>query len=116
MEQIRKADERTRKAVTTEIVTEQGVVVNEERAAELFGLTDIAPRHMFKELLEIWSENFPATKAMWFDFCCEQIMFGAQRQLSVIRHASLRTSRGQTDFTPVLSRTRRLPFAGCYAI
>ena len=112
MEQVRKADEKARKAVSKEVVTEHGVVVDAQNAAELFGLTDIAPRQMFRELFEIWREKFPSTEAIWFDSCCEQIMSGAQRKSSVIRHAPLRTSQGQREFTPVVTRTSRLPFAG----
>lgn len=112
IERIRKADERERRNLSREVVREHGVVVEEARAANLFGLTDLAPRHMFKELLEIWGESFPGAEAAWFDSCCEQIMVGAQRQLPVIRRAPLRKARGESFFTPVLSRTRRLPFAG----
>jgi hypothetical protein len=112
MESVGKAEERARKAISKEVITEQGVVVDTGRAAELFGLTDIAPRHVLKELLQKWRENFPSTEATWFDSCCEQMMLSAQREWPVIRHAPLRTPRGETEFTPVVSRTRRLPFAG----
>jgi hypothetical protein len=112
VEKVERAEEKDRRAVARDVVAEQGVVVDgDSRVAELFGLTDLAPRHMFKELLKTWGGKFPAEQAAWFDSCCDQIMAGALRQFPVIRWAPLREVNGEAEFTPVLSLTRRLPFA-----
>jgi hypothetical protein len=112
IDQLKNVGEVERKQRAREVIREYGVVVEgDARVAELFGLTDLAPRHMFNELLRTWSEKFPAANPTWFDSCCEQIMIGAQRQFPLIRWAPLRQVGGESDFTPVLSRTRRLSFA-----
>jgi hypothetical protein len=109
---IKAAPEGERRAKARELVTEHGVVVEGgERTAELFGLANLSPRHAFKEMLRTWSEKTQATESLWFDSCCEQIASAALRQFPVIRPATLREANGDAEFTPALSRTRRLPFA-----
>jgi hypothetical protein len=113
IETIIRAVESERKGLACQVIRDHGVVVEgDARAAELFGLTDLAPRHMFKELLKTWSEKFPGVDAIWFESCCEQILVGAQRQFPVICWAPLRKVGSESDFIPVISRTRVLPFAG----
>jgi hypothetical protein len=63
-------------------------------------------------LLTLWKDKYPDADATWFDSCCEQIMTAARREFPVIRWTPMREISGDSDFTPVLSRVRRLPFAG----
>lgn len=112
IDRLREVGETERKQLAREIVEEHGVVAEgDSRVAELFGLTDLAPRHLVNDLVTTWREKFPTANPAWFDSCCEQIMVGAQRQFPVIRWAPLRKVGGEADFTPVLSRSRRLSFA-----
>lgn len=109
---IKTAPEAERQDKVRELVTDHGVVVEGgERTAELFGLANLSPRHPFKEILRTWSEKLQGAEPLWFNSCCEQIVAGAQRQFPVIRPATLREANGEAEYTPALSRTRRLPFA-----
>jgi hypothetical protein len=109
---IKSAPEQDRVAKAREIVTDFGVVVEGgERTAELFGLANLSPRHAFKDMLRTWAEKAHGAEPLWFYSCCEQIAAGALRQFPVIRPATLREANGDVEFTPALSRTRRLPFA-----
>jgi len=109
---IKGAPEGERRAIACQLVTDHGVVVEGgERTAELFGLANLSPRHSLKELVRTWSEKTPGIEPVWFHSCCEQIAASALRQFPVIRPATLREANGDAEFTPALSRTRRLPFA-----
>lgn len=96
-----------------EIVREHAVVVKSDgRAAHLFGLAYLSERQMFKDLLAAWQEHYPTSDPTWFDSCCEQIRASARRGFPVIQWTPLREVGGETEFTPVLSRVKRLPFVG----
>lgn len=96
-----------------EIVKEHAVVAKSDtRAAQLFGLAYFSDGQKFKDLLRVWQDAFPTSDPTWFDSCCEQIMVSARRGFPIIQWTPLREVGGDSDFTPVLSRVKRLPFGG----
>lgn len=96
-----------------EIVKDHAVVVKSDaRAAQLFGLAYLSERQMFKDLLKAWVDAYPTSDPTWFDSCCAQIMASARRGFPLIQWTPLREVGGETEFTPVLSRIKRLPFGG----
>jgi hypothetical protein len=109
---IKAAPEDTRRLVAREVVTEHGVVIDgSERTAELFGLANLAPRHAVKEILRTWVEKAQGAEPAWFHSCCDQMAAAALRQFPVVRPAPLKSANGDAEFTPALSRTRRIPSA-----
>ena len=109
---IEAAPEDERGALAREVVTEHGVALDGgERTAELFGLANLAPRHAVKELLRTWGERSQGAQPKWFSSCCDQIAAAALRRFIGIRPATLKSANGDAEFTPVLSRARRLPSA-----
>ena len=112
VEVIKAAPEQERSQVAIDVVTEHGVVIDgTERTAELFGLANLAPRHGVKDLLRTWREKTRGAEPLWFTSCCDQLVAGALRQFPVIRPVALRPPNSDAEFTPALSRTRRLPSA-----
>lgn len=110
---MEQASESERVKLSHQIVKDYGVVVESDaRAAQLFGLAGLPNRMRFEDLLKIWMDKYPDTETTWFDSCCEQIMRGAGRGFPVIRQTPMRKVGGDSDFTPVLSRIRQVPFAG----
>ena len=92
-----------------EVVREYAVVVGSDpRAAQMLGLARLTEKTQFKELLRLWSEQYPAEDASWFDSCCEQIVVGARGEFPVIRLTPLREVGGEKKLTPVLSRVKRI--------
>ena len=99
-------------SVAYQIVKEHGVVVNSDpRAAQLFGQNSFRDRLEFQELLTIWKQRFPTMDATWFESCCDQIGVGSRRKFPIVRQSPLRDVSGESDYTPVLSRVKRMPFA-----
>lgn len=112
VEEIKSAKEAGRRATARALVAEHGIVLDgSERTAELFGLANLAPRHSFKEILKIWDEKSKGAEPQWFYSCCDQIAAAARREFPFIRPVTLKSANGEAEFTPALSRTRRLPFA-----
>jgi hypothetical protein len=111
VEKLELASSADRVKVSRQIVEGHGVVVKSDaRAAALFGLNGLQEKHKFGDLLRTWKDNFPRADATWFDSCCEQIMVGARREFPVIRWARLREVGSESEYTPVLSSVKRLPF------
>lgn len=100
-----------RMKLSREILTEHAVVVKSDpRAAQLFGLANITDKNKFNDLLQLWKQRFPAKDATWFDSCCEQIRVGARMGFPVIWRNPMKTVGDDSEYTPVLSRVRRIPF------
>src|SRR5205085_123275 len=100
-------------AMSHEVVKEFGVVADSDsRAAQMLGLTHISEKTKFKELLRLWSEQYPAGDASWFDSCCEQIVVGARGEFPIIRWTPLREVGGEEGFTPALTRIKRISQVG----
>jgi hypothetical protein len=88
------------------------VVESDARAAQLFGQAGFPSRMKFEALLKTWKGTYPDAEPTWLDSCCEQMMMGARRGFPIIRWTPMREVGGDADFTPVLSRVRRVPFGG----
>ena len=113
VERMEQASESERVKLSHQIVRDYGVVVESDaRTAGLFGRAGFPSRMKFEALLRTWKGKSPDAEATWFDSCCEQIMRGAGRGFPVIQWTPMREVGGDSDFTPVLSRIRRVPFAG----
>jgi hypothetical protein len=112
-DRIEQAPESERVKLAHQIVKDYAVVVDSDaRAAQLFGRAGFPSRMKFETVLTIWKDRYPDADATWFDSCCEQVMAGARRGFPVIRWTPIREIGGDSDFTPVLSRIRRVPFGG----
>jgi len=102
------ADEQLR--LSLEILAEHGVVVESTPLTpQLFGMAYFQPRSRFKDLLQMWKNKYPDAEPQWFTSCCEQFRDGVSRGRSVIREAHLKEVDGDREYTPVLSRIRRIP-------
>jgi len=113
VERIERASESERIMLSLQIVRDHGLVVESDaRAAQLFGQAGFPSRMKFEALLKTWKDTYPDAEPTWFDSCCEQMMMGARRGFPIIRWAPMREVGGEADFTPVLSRVRRVPFGG----
>jgi hypothetical protein len=113
VEKIEQASESERMQLAYQIVKDYGVVVESDaRAAQLFGQAGFPSKMKVEALLRTWKGKYPDAEATWFDSCCEQIMIGAGRGFPVIRWTPMKEVGGDSDFTPVLSRIRRIPFGG----
>jgi hypothetical protein len=98
--------------VAHDIIHQHGSIVKSDaRIAQIFGLAGLPDNFKISELISTWKERVPGTEATWFESCCEQIMVGAQRGFPIIRWTPLREADGQAEFTPVLSRIKRIPFS-----
>lgn len=107
------ADRTEKLKSSRQIIRENGVVVKSDpRASQLFGLSSLPEKIGLAELLKIWKERFPEIDSIWFDSCCDQIAVGAWRGFPTIWQSSLREVGGESDYTPVLSRVKRIPFGG----
>lgn len=105
------ANRTERMKLSQEVVTEHAIVVKSDaRAAQLFGLNSLTDKLKFKELLQLWKERFPTVDATWFDSCCEQIRVGARMGFPVIWRNPMKAVGDDSEYTPVLSRVRRIPF------
>lgn len=112
VDRIEQASESERPGVTQQIIKSFGEVVDSDaRAAQLFGQAVLPPRLKLSNLLGAWQNKFPGAETAWFDSCCEQIMLGAGRGFPIIRWTPVRQIGGDAEFTPVLSRIRRVPFS-----
>jgi hypothetical protein len=93
-------------------VKERGVIADSNpRALQLFGRASFPPNLPLKKLFELWKASSPHADDDWFESLCVQVMVGAQRGIPVIRSAPLQEAGGDSEFTPVLSRIKHLPFA-----
>lgn len=113
VDRLEQADESERVKLAHQIVKDRAVVVDSDaRAAQLFGRAGLPAQMKFAALLSAWKDKYPQADSRWFDSCCEQIMMGSRRGFPVIRWTPVREVGGDSEFTPVLSRIRRVPFAG----
>jgi hypothetical protein len=113
IERLEQASENERVMLSHRVVRDHGLVVNSDaRAAQLFGQAVFPAKAKFESLLRYWKNAYPSGDTTWFDSCCEQIMTGAMRGFPVIRWTPLREVGGEASYTAVLSRIRRVPFAG----
>lgn len=111
VDKLEKAVPAERGKTAREVVEQHGVVIKSDaRAPGLFGLQALTEKHKFADLLRTWKDNYPTADASWFDSCCQQIMVGARMEFPVIRWARLRKVGSEAEYTPVLSRVKRLPF------
>jgi hypothetical protein len=110
---VEKAIESDRARIAPKIVSDHAIVVGSDpRAAYLFGKQSLPGKVKFSELLATWKDTYPDADAAWFDSCCEQIMICALRGFPVIGWATMREIGGDSCYTPIVTRARRLPFAG----
>ena len=114
VEKLERASEAERVALAHRIVREQGIVAESDaRTAQLFGVAGFPNRMKLDALLNGWQVKNPNKDATWFESCCEQIMMGAARGFPVIRLTTIREESTNSDYTPVLSRIKPMPYAGC---
>lgn len=113
VDKIEQASENERVKLSHQIVKDYAIVVDSDaRAAQLFGRAGFPNMIKFETLLKDWKEKYPNADATWFESCCEQIMMGGRRGFPIIRWTPVKEIGGDSDFTPVLSRIRRVPFGG----
>jgi hypothetical protein len=113
VDRIEQATEVERLRLAHQIVRDHAVIAeNDSRAAQLFGRAGFPKGMKFEALLSLWKDKYPNSEQTWFDSCCDQIMTGARREFPVIRWTPMKEVAGDAEFTPVLSRVRRVPFAG----
>jgi hypothetical protein len=113
VDRIEQASEAERVKLSHQIVSNFAEIrTSDPRAAQLFGQALLPPKLKFENLLKSWKDRNPNADASWFDSCCEQIMIGAVRGFPIIRWTPIREAGSDSEFTPILSRVRRLPFAG----
>jgi hypothetical protein len=102
------ADEKQR--LSLEILAEHGVIVESSPLTpQLFGMAYFQSRLRFKDLLQMWKNKYPDAEPQWFTSCCEQFREGVSRGRPLIREAHLKEVDGEREYTPVLSRIRRIP-------
>ncbi len=112
VDRMEQASEAERVALSHQLVKDFGLVVDSDaRAAQLFGLAAFPNRMRLDSLLKTWKDKNPGMEETWFDSCCEQIMMGAARGFPVIRWTPIREPGGESDYTPVLSRIKPMPYA-----
>lgn len=110
---MEQASEGERVALSHQLVKDFGIVVeSDSRAAPLFGLAAFPNRMKLDALLRTWKEKNQNAEATWFDSCCEQIMMGAAHGFPVIRWTPIREAGGDSDYTPVLTRIKPMPYNG----
>ena len=113
VDRLEQASEAERVALSHEIVRDHGIVAESDaRTAQLFGLAGFPNRMKLDALLKSWKVKNPSAEATWFESCCEQIMMGAGRGFPVIRWTTIREVGGESDYTPVLSRIKPMPYDG----
>jgi len=113
LEKLEIANRTERMKLSQEIVTQHAIVVKSDaRVAQLFGLANLKDKLEFRELLQLWKEKFPTVDPTWFDSCCEQIRVGARMGFPVIHRTPMKAVGVDSEYTPVLSRVRRIPFGG----
>jgi hypothetical protein len=88
------------------------VAESDARTAQLFGLAGFPNQMKLGTLLKSWKDKNPNAEASWFESCCDQIVMGAARGFPVIRLSTIREVGGESDYTPVLSRIKPMPYAG----
>lgn len=111
VDKLEKAAPAERLKTARSVVEQHGVIVKSDtRAPGLFGLQVLTERQKFADLLNSWKDNYPAADASWFDSCCQQILIGARMAFPVISWARLRKVGSDAEYTPVLSRVKRMPF------
>ena len=113
VDKMEQASEADRVALSHQLVKDFGIVVDSDsRAAPLFGLAAFPNRMKLESLLKTWKGKNQNAEATWFDSCCEQIMMGAAHGFPVIRWTPIRDAGGGSDYTPVLSRIKPIPYGG----
>ena len=112
-ERIQGASEAERRKLAREIIVDHATVTRSDaRAAQLFGRQGLPAKMKLQELLNAWRSKYPDADAGWFESCWEQIMVCCTRGFPVICSASMREIDGDSRFTPVVARVKRLPFVG----
>jgi hypothetical protein len=113
VDKMEQANEAERVALSHQLIKDFGVIVeSDSRAASLFGLAGFPTRMRLDALLKTWKDKNQNAEATWFDSVCEQIMMGAARGFPVIRWTPIKEAGGESDYTPVLSRIKPMPYAG----
>lgn len=113
VERLKEAADAEDAVLSHEIVEEHAVVIkSDDQAARLFKLVRIGEGEKFSSILGRWKKAYPAADPTWFDSCCEQITVSASRGIPVIQWTPLREVGGETEYTPVMSHVRLMPFAG----
>ncbi len=111
LDAIKNATSSQRKEVGREALKQNAVIVNDgQDIASVFGLTDIK-QMKFAEVFKQWKESFPNEDDTWFNSCCDQMVTASQKRLPAIDMASFRGVKDGTQYTPILSRVKKLSFA-----
>lgn len=113
VDRMEQASEVERAGLSRQLVKDFGTVVDSDsRAAQLFGVAAFAKGLKLDSLLRNWKDKNPNAEDAWFDSCCEQITMGAARGFPVIRWTPIKDIGSNSEYTPVLSRIKPLPYAG----
>ncbi len=82
------------------------------RAPILFGLDSLPPNMLFGDLVEAQATPTQGTIPAWVESCAVQILRVARRRLTNLRWEPFTEANGDSIYTPIVTRMRRIPAAG----
>jgi hypothetical protein len=88
------------------------ITYNSSRAPILFGLDSLPPNMLFGGLFEAQATLAPEAIPAWVESCVVQILRVARRRLTNVRLESFTEANGDSNYTPIVSRMRRIPAKG----
>jgi hypothetical protein len=88
------------------------ITYSSSRAPILFGLDSLPPSMLFGGLVEAQATPTPGAIPAWVESCAVQILRVAHRRLTKMRWESFTEVNGDSIYTPIVTRMRRIPAEG----
>lgn len=110
VERIRAAKPEERLKTTTDIVTEECLLVEGDKVAgQIFGFPTFTSGMRFGEIVNKWREQRPGSNSKWVEVLCGQIMSGAQWNFLKPTWELMQSVDSDNWYAPKVNRVRRLP-------
>jgi hypothetical protein len=88
------------------------IAYSSSRAPILFGLDSLPRNMLFGSLVETQAALTPGAIPAWVESCAVQLQRVARRRLTNTRWESFREANGDSTYTPIVTRMRRMPAEG----
>jgi hypothetical protein len=109
---VQKDDSAALEACRRLLLDRASIIYNSSRAPILFGLDSLPPNMLFGGLFEAQVTLTPEVIPAWVESCAAQVLRVARRRLTNVRLESFTEANGDSSYTPIVSRMRRIPAEG----
>jgi hypothetical protein len=113
IDQIAQSDDSTAPKACRGLLLDRALITySSSRAPLLFGLDSLPPNMLFSALVETQAAPTSGAIPAWVEACAAQMLRVARRRLTNTRWESLAEINGDSIYTPIVTRMRRIPAEG----